>query len=96
MKETQRANLAREVETQRANIARESETHRSNVTNEDIARANLAQRAFEYSDMAGYVKAEKVASTIEKSTKSIKNVADAGKAIMQSAFSPFNIKEGGN
>lgn len=88
MKETQRANLAREAETFRANVAKESETHRSNVTSEDIARANLAQRAFEYSDMAGYIKAEKVASTVEKSTKAVRNTAEAAKAVKQT-FSPF-------
>lgn len=76
MKETQRANIARETETERANRAREGETHRSNVTSEDIARANLAQRAYEYADMAPYIKAEKAAKTAESAAKTAKTVKD--------------------
>lgn len=82
MRETQRANMAREAETERANKAREGETYRANVASEDIARANLAQRAFEYADMAPYTKAEKVAKTAESAAKAAKTIKDT--------FNPFS------
>lgn len=87
LKESQRANLAREAETFRSNVEREYETHRSNRAREDelfrsnraseaVARGNLAQRAYEYDDMRAYEKARLVADTTEKLTKSAKNIAD--------------------
>ena len=65
-----------EGNTKSKHRARESETHRSNVANEDIARANLAQRAYEYADMAPYIKAEKAAKTAESAAKTAKTVKD--------------------
>lgn len=76
-------------ETQRANIARESETQRSNVQSERIGLGNLHQRAFEYSDMAGFNKALSVATTFEKAAKGAEHTAKAVKTVVDTA-NPFN------
>lgn len=86
LKETQRTNLARESETQRSNIARETETARSNRAGEGLGRDNLAQRAFEYSDMADFNKAHSVASTAQLTTKAAQNVTRAAKDVADTIY----------
>jgi hypothetical protein len=86
LKETQRANLAREIETRRSNIARETETKRSNIQSETIGFGNLNQRIFEYSDQAAFDKLVKTAKAAESSAKAL----DSGTKAVQRVFNPVS------
>lgn len=63
-------------ESQRANLARETENERSNRAQEGQRLATLEENKFQYRDMAGWEKAVKAGQVAQSTTQAARNVAE--------------------